>query len=221
MGNILKDKLSEFDAVIFDMDGTLLDSMSMWHQIDIDYLGKFGLEVPKHLQKDIEGFGFTETAIYFKNRFHLPDTIEQIKADWNQMAFDMYCNHIPLKAGAMEFLQWLKRNHYKLGIATSNSHELVQCAFQALKINQFFDCVVTSCDVNKGKPSPDIYLKVASKLNVVPSSCLVFEDILPGIMAGKAAGMKVCAVEDVYSADIKDKKIDSADYFIENYFELI
>ena len=75
-------------AVIFDLDGTLVDSMWMWKAIDIEYLGRFGIELPATLQKDIEGKSFSETAVYFKETFKLPDSLEKIKSDWNRMAYD-------------------------------------------------------------------------------------------------------------------------------------
>ncbi|HKM34948.1 MAG TPA: HAD family phosphatase [Lachnospiraceae bacterium] len=221
MGNILKEDLGDYKAIIFDMDGTLVDSMWMWHQIDIDYLGRFGIALPERLQEDIEGMSFSETAVYFKDRFRLPDSLDKIKDDWNRMAHDRYCHHVPVKEGVLEFLQYLKKNQYKLGVATSNSKELVNSALQALHLHHYFDCIMTACEVNKGKPAPDIYLTVAEKLDVPPYSCLVFEDIIPGILAGKAAGMKVCAVEDAYSSALKNEKIKASDYFISDYFELL
>ena len=96
-------------AAIFDLDGTLMDSMWMWQDIDIEYLGRFQIPVPENLQVEIEGMGFTETAIYFKETFHLPDTVEQIKADWNQMAYEKYAHQVPLKKGAFRLLREMKK----------------------------------------------------------------------------------------------------------------
>ena len=93
-------KLSEIKGVIFDLDGTLVDSMWMWKAIDIEYLGKRGLDCPEDLQKKIEGMSFSETAVYFKERFHLPDSLEEIKAEWTRMSLDKYENQVPLKPGA-------------------------------------------------------------------------------------------------------------------------
>ncbi len=87
-------------AVIFDLDGTLVDSMWIWKDIDIEYLKKHGLELPPDLQKAIEGMSFTETAVYFKERFCLPDPVEAIKAEWVAMAEDYYTRRIDLKPGA-------------------------------------------------------------------------------------------------------------------------
>lgn len=219
--NPLKNELKAFDAFLFDMDGTLVDSMWMWHEIDIEYLSRFGLQVPEKLQKDIEGMSFSETAVYFKERFKLPDSIETIKADWNNMACDKYRHEVPFKEGALAFLQYAKANHIKLGVATSNSRELVEHVAEALHFYDYFDCILTACEVEKGKPAPDVYLEVARRLCVAPKKCLVFEDILPGIQAGLNAGMKTCAVEDAYSKAIRDKKEALADYFIDTYTELL
>lgn len=207
-------------AAIFDMDGTLLDSMWLWREVDIVYLGNKNIPLPDDIQSDIEGFSFSETAVYFKNRFKLPESTDVIKEDWNNLARDFYANKVPLKEGAYEFLERLSNNGYKLAIATSNSLELAMTGLRALKIDKFFDHVITACEVGKGKPAPDIYLEAASRCGVTPDQCLVFEDIPMGIMAGKNAGMKVCAVEDDYSLTMIDEKIRLADYYIKSYKDL-
>ncbi len=212
-----EEMLENIDAVIFDLDGSLVDSMWMWRQIDIEYLGKFGIELPEDLQEAIEGMSFSETAGYFKERFRLPDSIQQIKSDWNAMAWDKYSNEVPLKEGVDDFLEICREQGILLGIATSKSRELVQNIVSVHGLEDYFSCIMTGCDVAKGKPAPDIYLAVANELNVEPGRCLVFEDIIPGILAGKAAGMKVCAVEDAYSITVKEEKMLAADYYIEDF----
>ncbi len=216
----LKDKLKEFDAFIFDLDGTLVDSMWMWKQIDIEYLGRHQIPLPADLQQQIEGMSFSETAVYFKETFNIKDDLDTIKADWNQMACDKYLNEVPFKEGALELLQFAKANGIKLGVATSNSRELVECAAKSLHLHDYMDVIMTACEVKKGKPAPDIYLAVAQRLQVSPDKCLVFEDIIPGIMAGKNAGMSTCAVEDDYSLDIKEEKANLADYYVTTFSEL-
>ncbi|CUH92588.1 hypothetical protein SD1D_1042 [Herbinix luporum] len=213
--------LKNIDAVIFDLDGTLVDSMWMWKTIDIEYLARFGLEFPEDLQADIEGMSFTETAIFFKNRFKLPDPVDKIKRDWNEMAWDKYLNEVPLKEGVREFLDYLKEKQIPAGIATSNSKELVDLIINKHNISEYFKSIRTSCEVEKGKPSPDIYLLVAKDLKVEPLRCLVFEDIIQGIMAGKNANMKVCAVYDEFSKDDEKEKIKLADYYIRSMRELL
>lgn len=219
--NSMQDKqfmIKDKEAVIFDLDGSLVDSMWMWREIDIEYLGRFGIPLPKDLQSNIEGMSFSETAVYFKNHFEIPDSIEQMKNDWNQMAWDKYMHEVPLKPGIPEFLKGCRESGIKLGIATSNSRELVENIAAVHNLKDYFACIMTGCEVAHGKPAPDIYLAVADQLQVDPAKCLVFEDIVPGIMAGKNAGMEVCAVEDAYSVHDREAKADAADYYIEDYY---
>ena len=207
-------------AVLFDLDGTLVDSMWVWRSIDIDYLGSIGKELPDDLQKCIEGMSFTETAEYFKKRFELSEDVETIKSIWNEMAFKRYTTEVNLKKGARDFLSRLKKDNIMLGIASSNSETLIRGVLNAQGILADFDAITTSCEAGAGKPAPDIYLLAAKKLNVTPSECLVFEDITMGIMAGKAAGMTTVAVEDDYSRDCRHEKAKLADYYIWDYTEI-
>lgn len=213
--------LSNIKAVIFDLDGTLVDSMWIWKKIDEEFLGRFQIGLPEDLQRSIEGMGFTETAGYFKKRFLLPMEIEEIKEEWNSMAYEKYTKKVFLKQGAAEFLNYLKQQGIKLGIATSNSKELVEAVMKVLEVRAFFQSVTTACDVKAGKPSPDIYLQVAKELGAEPAECLVFEDIPMGILAGKRANMRVCAIEDEFSADQELEKRRLADYYIRSYYDIL
>jgi HAD superfamily hydrolase (TIGR01509 family) len=213
--------LKNVEAVIFDLDGTLVDSMWLWEAIDIEYLKRFNLELPSDLQEHIEGNSFTETALYFKERFKIQDSIDKIKEDWNGMALDYYSHKVPLKRGVQAFLDHLKEHNIPMGIGTSNSRQLVEIIIDKHNIGHYFKSIRTSCEVNKGKPAPDIFLKVAEDLGVAPEKCLVFEDIPNGILAAKNAGMKVCAIYDDFSKMMNEEKIQLADYFIEHYEVLL
>lgn len=219
--NPLKNKWQEFEAILFDMDGTLVDSMWMWEAIDVEYLAKFGKELPDDLQKCLEGKSFSETAVYMKERFQIPDSTEEMKAEWNRMACEKYRHEVPYKPGAPEFLQQCREKGIRLGIATSNSRELVEVAAESLALYDYFACILTACEVKRGKPAPDVYLAVAERLGVSPEKCLVFEDVVPGIQAGKAAGMQVCAVRDASSKASEEEIRALADYYIEDYRELL
>jgi HAD superfamily hydrolase (TIGR01509 family) len=216
-GTMIKD----YQAVIFDLDGTLVDSMWIWEQIDIDFLEERGHELPKDLQKDIEGCSFTETAEYFKKRFNLEEDVETIKSVWIEMSKSFYSDKIKLKKGIKDLLDLLRSKDIKMGIATSNSRELAQTVLEKNGIDGYFETLVTSCDVKKGKPEPDVFLKTAEHLSVDPEHCLVFEDTHAGVIAGKAAGMDVIAIYDALSEEYMDEIKASADHYLMCYSDLV
>ena len=218
---MIKNFLENKKAMLFDLDGTLVDSMWMWEAIDIEFLGAYGYECPDDIQRAIEGMSFSETAVYFKERFDLPLSLDEIKAVWTRMSIDKYRHEVRLKPGVLEFLKYCKENGIRTGIGTSNGSEIVDAVLTSLKVKEYFDAVVTACEVAHGKPEPDIYLEVTKRLGVQPENCLVFEDIPAGIMAGKAAGMPVIAMEDDFSADLMDEKRALADAVISDYRELL
>ena len=213
--------LTDIDALIFDLDGTLVDSMWIWRDIDIAYLGRYNIALPENIHLLIEGMSFSETAQFFKEKFAIPDDVETIKSDWNAMAWKKYTTEVPMKTGAIAFLEDALLKGLKMGIATSNSESLVKQIADVHGLHKYFSVMKTACEVKKGKPAPDIFLLVAEALKVKPERCLVFEDIVPGIIAGKSAGMRVCAVEDIYSATTRGEKKRLADYYIENFDEVI
>lgn len=207
-------------AFLFDLDGTLVDSMWMWGAIDVEYLGKFGLTCPPDLQKAIEGMSFSETAAYFKKRFALEASLEEIKADWISMSIEKYRSQVPPKPGTEAFLSWAAKQNIKMAVCTSNGREMVDAVLSSLNLARYFDCIITGCEVAAGKPSPDIYLEAARRMKVSPEECAVFEDVPAGILAGKRAGMEVFAVEDEYSLGMEEKKRALSDFYIRDYREL-
>ncbi len=213
--------LENIKAVLFDMDGTLVDSLWMWGDIDVEYLGKHGYEVPADLQHTIEGMSFSEAAVYFKEHFRLPSSAEEIKDEWIEMAKDKYAHEVPFKPGALRFLKHLKEQGIPMGIATSSSRELLETVMEALKLSDYIDYCMTSCEAGAGKPAPDIYRKVAEQLGAAPEECLVFEDTIAGIQAGLNAGSKVCAVAEKQSEGWKEQILKLADYYIESFDEIL
>lgn len=213
--------LKNIDAIIFDIDGTLIDSMWIWTDIDDIFLKKYNLTQPEGFHEGMEGKSYSETAQYFLDLFpELPHTRQELEDEWNQMAFEIYTKEIPLKKGAFDFIAEMHREGKKLGIATSNSRNLAEGTLENNGILKYFHSVWTSDEAKAGKPSPEVYLRVAESLNVDPARCLVFEDVPKGIMAGKNAGMKVCAVEDPFSKPQEILKRELADYYIQDYDDI-
>lgn len=213
--------LKNIDAVILDLDGTLIDSMWIWDEIDKDYFKQLGVQMPTNLKDEINHLSFKEVAAYFKSNFNINDSIENILNQWNSMAFNHYSNNIMLKDGALDLLKYLKSNNIKIALATSNSVTLLTAALKSTNIYDYFDSITTTDEVSRGKNHPDVYILAADKLKVSYDRCLVFEDILEAIGGAKLANMKVCAVYDKYSEYNTEKIINSADYYIKDFREYL
>ena len=208
-------------GVIFDLDGTLIDSMWVWDQIDMEYLNEKNLDVPENLADEIGHLSFNQVAVYFKERFKLEDSLDEIKKRWSDMAYYHYSTDIKLKEGVVEFLQYLKKSNIKIGLATSNSHALLEVVLKNNNIYNYFNAITITDEVSVGKHEPDVYLLAAKKLGVSPNECLVFEDIAQAIKGAKKAGMKVVGVADSRSLNDRDEIISLTDKFITNFNEII
>lgn len=213
--------LNGIEAVIFDIDGTLVDSMWVWTNIDDVFLEKYGLTEPDDFHEGMEGKSYSETAQYFLDIFpSLTQTREELEAEWMQMAYEIYSTQLTLKPGAYEFITEMHAQGIKFGIATSNNRELAEVMLKNNHVMEYIDAIWTSCEAKAGKPNPAVYLRVAETLKVEPTKCLVFEDVPMGILAGKNAGMKVCAVDDRFSKQQEEKKRELADYYISDYRDI-
>ncbi len=213
--------MADFKAAIFDLDGTLLESMDVWHQIDVDFLAKRGLDVPSEYVAKITSMSFKQTAEYTIEYFGLNETVEQITREWFEMAIDRYSNQVRLKPNAKQYLKSLKQRGIKLGTATSLPEVLATPALKNNGIYRLFDAFTSTDEVSRGKNYPDIYLMAAQKLNVSPQHCVVFEDILPGVKSALAAGMRVYGVYDRSSKSYQEEIKSLAEVYIRNFAELL
>lgn len=213
--------LKDIKGAIFDMDGTLIDSMWVWLKIDRDFLKKRNIKCPDNLKEQIQDLSFEAAALYFKNTFNLEESVEEICNEWNDMALKEYKHNVKLKPGTLRYLNLLKSLGIKIGLATSNCELLLTTALKANGIYDYFDSITRTDEVTRGKNFPDVYLLAAKRLNVNPSECIVFEDIFPAVVGAKTAGMKVVGIYDDFSSYQKDKIIDMADRYIYKYDDLM
>lgn len=213
--------MKNFKGAIFDLDGTLLDSMWVWKQIDVDFLGKRGLDVPRDYLEKITPMHFLQAAEYTIKRFSLPDTTDEIIAEWSDMALDAYRNTIGLKPHAKEYLLYLKEKDVKLSVATASNEQIYTPALKRNGIYDLFDAFTSSYEAARGKGFPDVYELAAEKIGLDAEDCVVFEDIYAGIKGAKAGGFFAVGVEDVFASHERDKIIAEADLYIKDFSELI
>ena len=209
-------------GVIFDLDGTLVDSMWIWTKIDLDFIQALNLDTtPDEIMTNVAHFSFHETARYFRSKFKSEKSIEEIKSLWIDAAMHEYSTNVFLKAGVREFLEELYAKGIKMAVATSNTRELLSACLDANDIWKYFDVLVTTDEASaKSKSPPDVYLLAARSLGISPSDIVVFEDV-PHAMAGaRSAGMRVVGVKDAYTALSDLEAAQLSDLFITDFTDL-
>ncbi|MBW7572133.1 HAD family hydrolase [Caproiciproducens faecalis] len=213
--------MKELKGAIFDLDGTLLESMGIWAQIDRWFLAKRGISLPDDYVEKVTPMNYRDAAAYTIARFSLTETAEEVIRDWVEMSEQAYRFEIALKPRAGEFLRKLKSRGVKLAVATAQTPELYEPALKNNGVFDLFDAFAHLGEVERGKGFPDIYFLAAQRLGLSAQDCVVFEDISAGIRGAKAGGFWTCGVYDVYSDYEKEIILREADEYINSFAELL
>ena len=195
------EELNQLQGAIFDLDGTLFDSLWLWKEIDRRFLARRGIELPADYAEAVSAMEFARAAEYTVRRFGLNEPPEALVAEWMAMAKDAYAREIPLKPGAAAYLRALAGRGVKLGIATSCAAELFGATLARHGVTDLFAAAVTTHEVGAGKEGPEVYLAAAQKLGLLPGRCAVFEDAKTGLLSAKRAGFWTVAVYDPHVPD--------------------
>ncbi|MDR1078994.1 MAG: HAD family phosphatase [Propionibacteriaceae bacterium] len=179
---------------VFDLDGTLWDSLGLWRQIDQVFLARRGLDLPPDYPTAVAALPLSQAARYTIDRFGLSDSVAGLVAEWQAMALEAYSHTIELRPYVKEYLTELRAAGVRLAIATSLSEPLRRPALARHGLTDLFDVVCSSDEVDRGKHDPRIYRLAARRLGLPPSRCLVFEDVLTAVRSARAAGLTVYAV---------------------------
>ena len=204
-------------GAIFDLDGTLVDSMGVWHRIDDEFLGRRGFPADETYKQAVKTMKYETAAHYTIKRYGLSETPEEVMAEWDSMALHEYRYNIKCKPGAAEFLQNLKQRGIKIALATVSHRALLEAVLKGNGIFELFDALTDVTQVNRGKEEPDLYLFAAAQLGLEPQECMVFEDVLLGIDSAKRGGFYTCGVKD-HSSKTEEQEIRRrADRFLDNF----
>lgn len=213
--------MKNMKAAVFDLDGTLLNSMHIWNEIDCAFLTRRGIPVPADYMLEVAHLGSYQTAIYTKERFGLPESPEEMIAEWLEMAIRFYSEEVTLKNGAFEYLSALRERGVKLAVATANSPDLYLPALRRTKTLPLFDAVVNIDEVKRTKGFPDIYFLACERLGVRAAETAVFEDIYLGVKGAKDGGFYTVGVYDKTSAADETRIRALADRYILDFTEMM
>lgn len=205
---------------IFDLDGTLLDSLGMWQDIDIRYMAKYGVEYKKEYSDEIKKMSFNECAYYFKDILGINRDVELMKQDWKDMSYECYKNELQLKPYALEFVKKCSEIG-KCIIATSCEINSAKAVVERTGLGEYIQEIVTTHELNTNKENPKIYLESAFRLGCDICDCYVFEDVLSAIKCANKAGFHVVGVYDkMWEHDVEEIKKNSI-RFISSFEELM
>ena len=211
--------MHEFKGAIFDMDGTLLDSMPVWKRLTQGYLKQFGVHITDQDYAVTEGFSQPQVAQYFADRYpELPDA-QSLMDGMDRLISARYEAIAKPKEGVLDFLVGLRRRGVKMAIATLTARRHAEKALRDRDMLDYFEFMLTIEDVGISKREPDIYLQVAARMGLEPAECTVFEDAPYACATARRAGFRVCGmVEPAYAAG-EDELRASSDLIVEHSFD--
>ena len=210
---------SPFHAVIFDLDGVLADSEPWWNQIDAKLLAQYGVSYRGEYHRNVLGVNYRLAVEFYKNVFHISASVDELMRRRGEIATDFFANDVGLFSSAKATLEQLRDMKLPLAVATSSVSASARPLLDRTGIRSLFRVVITGDEVQRGKPHPDIYLRAAKKLGISPEGCLVIEDSLAGLAAGKAANMRVAAIPDRRFVDPREYE-KKADYVLGSLLEI-
>ena len=207
-------------AALFDLDGTLIDSLHVWGKVDEMFFRRRNMEIPEDYARSIAGMSFMSSAVYTKERFGFPESAREIADEWMEMVREEYAHNVQLKPGTEEFLERMRAKGMRMCVVTASRRELYEPCLRRNGISGYFEFVLTTDEAGGGsKADGHIYRMAAERMGVEPEECAVFEDVCEGICGAKKLGMKAYCVVDRISTHDTEKIRAVADGMAENICE--
>jgi len=206
------------EAVVFDLDGVLLDSEQLWDEAREQLARERGGRWHEKAQRDMMGMSSLEWSRYMHDVIGLPEPPEEISREVVERMAKLYREHLPVIPGAREAVERLAARR-PLALASSSNRELIDLALELLGVAHLFKATVSSEEVPRGKPAPDVYLEAARRLGVDPTHAAAIEDSENGIRAAKAAGIRVIAIPNPHFPPAEDA-LAQADVVLRSLEEL-
>jgi HAD superfamily hydrolase (TIGR01509 family) len=185
--------VSSIDAIVFDLDGVLVDSDHIWHQVREGLARERGGRWTEQSEPDMMGMSSPEWSRYLHDVVGIPESPQEINDEVVRRLLARYADEVPLIDGAVDAVRRLAGS-FQLAVASSANRELIDGVVDAAGLDGMFEASVSSEEVARGKPAPDVFLEAARRLDLAPERCAAIEDSANGIRAAHAAGMRVLAI---------------------------
>lgn len=206
-----------FKGAIFDLDGTLLDSMPIWGAVGIEYLRMKGHNPPRSINQILKTMSLAQSARYFRTKYAIADSEDEIIEEIVDLIEEQYRFSIPLKPGVIPFLEKLHSNNVKMCVATATERNLAEAALNRLGVAKYFKFILTCSEVGMAKDSPEFFLRALELLKTPKDKTIVFEDALHAIKSAKAIGLTVAAVYDESSRHEQEEIQATADVYLNSF----
>jgi HAD superfamily hydrolase (TIGR01509 family) len=206
------------DAVVFDLDGVIVDSEHVWDEVRQQLAEERGGRWHDRASRDMMGMSSVEWSRYMHDVIGLEETPEEINTEVVRRLEAIYRERLPLIPGAVEAVQALAER-WPLGLASSSNRELIDFVLEVSSLDRFFRATVSSEEVPRGKPAPDVYLEAARRLETAPERCAAVEDSEAGIRSAKAAGMRAIAIPNPHFPPVAEA-LEAADVVLASVAEL-
>lgn len=193
---IVKPYFAGKKAAIFDMDGTILDSMAMWGELDIKYMSDMGITPKPDFHRVVTSMTLPMASEYIASEYPVPYTAQEVYNQILDMADSFYRNELLIKGRVRDLISRLNADGIKMMVATANEYEMSRAALERNNIYKYMEDVVTCTMAGANKERPDVFLLAAQKMNASVDECIVFEDSLYAIKTAKNAGFTVVGVYD-------------------------
>lgn len=210
----------DIKGAIFDLDGTILNSMPVWETAGKRYLDSIGIDPGYDIQKDLKTKSLYQAAVFMKEKFNISFTTEKIMSDINKIIEKSYFEDVLPKENVIDFLDFLKQNNVKMCIATATDRYMVETALNRCRLDKYFGKIFTCSEVGHGKDEPDIFNEALAFLETEKDKTWVFEDAFYATVTAQKAGFKVCGVFD--KSEFNSEKFKQiANIYVENIKDAI
>ena len=207
--------------LLFDLDGTLIDSNGVWVEVDKTFLARRGAPYTQEYYEGVAHTILSNCAAFTKEYLHLDDSSEEIMAEWMELAAGRYGRDVPLKPHVKDYLDRCRQAGHRMAVFTACVPEHCRAAMDHLGLAPYFERVIYAQELGVDKRSPEIFRRVAEMLGVRPRDCVLFDDSLSACKAAKAAGMTVVGVHDDYFRYTAADMREVCDQYIQDFGELL